>query len=117
MGKILIKQRDIILIPFPFSDQSGQKVRPALIISNDKFNQSGEDAVVCAITSNLKPSKYSLIISSKDIEMGALYEKSSVKVEAILKVKKMLIIKRIAILDKTKFLEVISALQELVKPY
>lgn len=117
MEKILIKQRDIILIPFPFSDQSGQKIRSALIISNDKFNQSGEDIVVCAITSNLKPSKYSLIISQEDIEMGVLYEKSSMKVETILKVKKMLIIKRIAILDKTKFSEVISAIQELVKLY
>lgn len=115
MDKIPIKQRDIILIPFPFSDQSGQKVRPALILSNDKFNQSCEDVVACAITSNLKLSKYSLTISQEDIENGILYEKSSIKAESIFKIKKMLIIKRIAILDKAKFSEVISALNELVK--
>ena len=115
MDKILIKQRDIILIPFPFSDQTGQKVRPALAISNDKFNQSSEDIVVCAITSNLKHSKYSLIISQEDIESGILYEKSLIKAETIFKIKSMLIIKRIAILNRTKFSEVISAIQELIK--
>lgn len=115
MDKIHIKQRDIILIPFPFSDQSGQKVRPALIISNDSFNQS-EDVVACAITSNIKHSKYSLSISQDDIESGILYEKSSIKAETIFKIKKMLIIKRIAILNKAKFLEVIAVVKELVKP-
>ena len=34
-----VKQRDIILIKFPFSDLSGAKVRPALVISNNQYNQ------------------------------------------------------------------------------
>jgi len=30
-----MKQRDILLVPFPFSGQSGIKVRPVVIVSND----------------------------------------------------------------------------------
>jgi mRNA interferase MazF len=48
-----VKQRDIILINFPFSDLTGAKVRPALVISNNEYNQNNLDALVLAITSNL----------------------------------------------------------------
>lgn len=35
----IYRQRDIALVPFPFSDLSQQKVRPVLILSNDLFDQ------------------------------------------------------------------------------
>ena len=43
-------QGEIILIPFPYSDLTGFKKRPALIISNSKLNET-EDKVCCLITS------------------------------------------------------------------
>jgi 16S rRNA A1518/A1519 N6-dimethyltransferase RsmA/KsgA/DIM1 with predicted DNA glycosylase/AP lyase activity len=44
-GKSALKvnQRDIILIKFPFSDLSGAKVRPALVISNQGYNTKSLD--------------------------------------------------------------------------
>jgi mRNA interferase MazF len=33
---------DVVLIPFPYSDLSAAKTRPALIVSIDSFNASGE---------------------------------------------------------------------------
>ena len=38
----------IVLIPFPFTDLSGSKVRPAIILSN---NKKGEDCLVAFISS------------------------------------------------------------------
>jgi len=43
---------DIVLLPFPFTDLSGQKVRPALIISPDP---TGEDLWVAFISSIMPP--------------------------------------------------------------
>lgn len=40
---------DVILIPFPFTDLSGVKVRPALVLSSKK---SDSDLIVVFITSN-----------------------------------------------------------------
>jgi mRNA interferase MazF len=59
-GRVVLKlsQRDIILIPFPFSDLAGTKVRPALVISNNGYNKNSLDAVVVALTSNLSLSLY-----------------------------------------------------------
>ena len=39
-GGTMYEQKDIILIPFPYSDLTGSKKRPALIISNQKLNKS-----------------------------------------------------------------------------
>lgn len=111
-----MKQRDIVLVPFPFADQSGQKVRPALIVSNDKFNQLSDDVIVCAITSTIKPSKYSIIINKNDLESGILYETSSIKIENIFKIKKSLIIKPIGTINKILFQRVVDIIHNLISP-
>jgi len=111
-----MKQRDVILVPFPFSDQSGQKVRPALILSNDKFNQISDDLIVCAITTVLKQEKYTVLLKPNDIETGTLYEQSAIKVETILKIQKSLVIKTIATIKAPTFSKVTALLSELIKP-
>lgn len=35
-----------------FSDRSGSKVRPALVVSSDEYNDSGPDVLIASITSN-----------------------------------------------------------------
>jgi len=42
---------DIVLVPFPFSDQTATKKRPAVIISSDRYNNTSSDIVIMAITS------------------------------------------------------------------
>jgi mRNA interferase MazF len=42
---------DIILVPFPFTDQTSTKKRPAVVISSDVYNQEHPDLIVMAITS------------------------------------------------------------------
>ena len=106
-------QRDILLVPFPFSDQSGKKVRPVLVLSNNNFNRFGEDIVVCAITSNLKQTRYSTLIDETNLETGKLHEKSLVKVDSLLKVNKNLIIKNIGTLNKTTFQKVKNILRDI----
>jgi len=74
----IYRQRDLVLVPFPFSDLSGQKVRPVLILSNDAYNQQSADVVVCGLTTNLRPAPYSVIVNVTDVEQtGALRHKSS----------------------------------------
>ena len=40
------KRGDVVLVPFPFTDLTTIKQRPALIISSGKFNSMQEDAII-----------------------------------------------------------------------
>jgi hypothetical protein len=37
------KKGDVILVPFPFSDQTTTRKRPAVIISSDTYNNISQD--------------------------------------------------------------------------
>jgi mRNA interferase MazF len=45
-----MKRGDVILIDFPFSDRTGSKLRPSLVVQEDAFNQTRDDTVVAAIS-------------------------------------------------------------------
>jgi mRNA interferase MazF len=45
---------DVVLVPFPFTDQSGAKKRPAVIVSGDAYNTHRRDVVIMAITSQVR---------------------------------------------------------------
>ena len=47
------KRGEVVLLPFPYTDQSGSKRRPALILSTDAYNTHRADIIVAPITSNL----------------------------------------------------------------
>lgn len=74
------KQREIVLLPFPYSDLSSMKRRPVLILSNDKYNNSNDDIIVAAITSKIFNDEFSIELDSNDLEYGMMPEKSLVKV-------------------------------------
>lgn len=47
---------DVVLVPFPFTDQSGAKKRPAVIVSSSGYHASRRDLVIMAITSQVRQS-------------------------------------------------------------
>lgn len=46
-----LKQFDIVVVPFPFTDRNSNKRRPALVLSSASFNQSSGHSVLAMITS------------------------------------------------------------------
>ena len=46
---------DIILVPFPFTDQTTSKKRPAVVISSSTYNTARPDLIIMAVTSQIKP--------------------------------------------------------------
>ncbi len=106
-------QREIWLVPFPFSDFSGRKVRPVLILSKDQFNHSSQDLIVCGITSNLLKDHYAVPLLKKDLEEGDITEASLVKGENILRVDKKLLIKKIGKVKKETLSSVLKKVEEI----
>lgn len=44
---------DIVLVPFPFSNQTTTKKRPSVIISSDVYNNTSSDSIIMAITGKI----------------------------------------------------------------
>ncbi len=44
---------DVLLVPFPFSDLSATKVRPAVVVSSPAYHASEPDLILAAITTNI----------------------------------------------------------------
>ncbi len=45
---------EVVLVPFPFTDQADTKKRPAVIVSSSGYNASRRDLVIMAITSKIR---------------------------------------------------------------
>jgi mRNA interferase MazF len=45
---------DVVLVPFPFTDQSGTKRRPAVVVSSSRYNAARRDLVIMAITGQVR---------------------------------------------------------------
>lgn len=86
-----------MLIPFPFTDLTSSKVRPALIVSKV---HKGEDVIVCFISSG---SKYPGLLITKNLEV---FEGSGLKVDSVVRFDK------IATLDKKLVLGELGILSE-----
>jgi mRNA interferase MazF len=61
-----LKRGDIVLLPFPWTDLSSYKIRPALVISDDAFNKNNRDAVFLFITSKKYTSDFDYYLDAKD---------------------------------------------------
>ena len=110
------RQRDIVLVPFPFSDLSGHKVRPVLVLSHDAYNQNSADVLVCGLTTNLTQMPYSIIINVTDVEAsGTLRHQSRIKADTIASLEQSLLIKRIARLKVSVFKQVVAQIEALIE--
>jgi mRNA interferase MazF len=58
----------VILVPFPFSDLSHAKLRPAVILAD----AGRGDWVLCQITSSPYADPYAVVLESQDFARGAL---------------------------------------------
>ena len=46
---------DVVLVPFPFTDQTTTKRRPAVVVSSDAYHRDRPDVILMAVTSQVRP--------------------------------------------------------------
>jgi mRNA-degrading endonuclease toxin of MazEF toxin-antitoxin module len=105
------KRGDIVLVPFPFTDLTSSKRRPALIVSPDSFNDQRQDVVLTAITSQLSEES-ALIIGRDDCVDGALPKRSVVKPAKLFTIHSTLVLKKICALRREKLDAVLTEIRQ-----
>ncbi len=93
-----IKQREIYLALFPFTDLFRSKKRPVLVISNDYHNTINQDIICCYITTHKPNFNNCIEIKKSDVESGYLEFNSAINPKKIFTIDKKLIYKRLATL-------------------
>ena len=95
-----VKRGDVVLVDYPFSDRTGSKVRPCLVVQADRNNQRLDDTIVVTISSRTRfidkePSQLLIDISTPEGKQSGLLANSAVLCENILTVDSGYILRRI----------------------
>lgn len=112
---MMFNQRDIIFVPFPYTNLSGIEKRPVLILSENKYNSKNEDIICCALTSNLNGINEGIKVNNKDMESGHLNFDSIVAPCKVWTPEKKKVISKIGKLNIEKSKEVVKFLNLHIK--
>jgi len=93
--------RDVVLIPFPYSDLSQSKRRPALIIADVGM----ADFILCQITSKAYADRLAIPLLGSDFAEGGLRRESFVRIVKLFTANASIIIERQADLKMRRWLE------------
>lgn len=70
---------DIVLVPFPFTDQSTSKQRPGVIVSSAAYHRVRRDLILMAITSQVRGSSTYGEVIVQDWQAAKLLKPSAIK--------------------------------------
>lgn len=100
MGRFI--KGDVVVLPFPFSDLTANKKRPALVVAN----LSGDDIIVCLITSQNTKDSYAISLSNSELASGNLKQISNIRPNRLFTADSNIVLYRIGTLEKKKSEEV-----------
>ena len=103
---------DVVVIPFPFSDLSHSKKRPAFVLAN----LAGTDIIVCQITSKAKSDPYALPLETRDFISGGLPIESFIRPNKIFTADKNIILSIARHLNEDKTRDTVNAIIEIISP-
>ena len=93
-----VSRGDVGLVDYPYTDRTGSKVRPTLVVSTDELHQEDE-AVIAAITSvirvTLKSSELFIDISKPDARGTGLLSDSIVDCWNVMTIDQRFILRRL----------------------
>lgn len=81
---------DVVVIPFPFSDLTGSKRRPALVLAD----LPGDDILLCQITSQQTQDPFAIRLDNTDFSSGSLPTSSYIRPARIFTADKSIIVRR-----------------------
>jgi mRNA interferase MazF len=91
---------DVVLVPFPFTDQSTTKKRPAVVISSVAYEQQRSDTIIVAITSQTRAVSGFGEAAVTQWKAAGLLRPSAIKPIIITTVERTLILRRLGRLEQ-----------------
>ena len=104
---------DIVLAPFPYTDQSTTKRRPAVVISSATYNLSRPDVIIMAVTSQVRTASIRGDVRLEAWEAAGLLKPSVLK-PIIATLERGLVIRKLGALSRGDESALRGALAEMI---
>jgi mRNA interferase MazF len=101
---------DVVVTPFPFSDLSATKKRPAFVVAGF----TGDDILLCQITSQAISDQYAIPLLESDFASGGLRQASHIRPNRLFTADSNIILYRAGIVTEAKCQEVIAKIVQMV---
>ena len=93
-----VRRGEVVIVDFPYSDQTASKIRPALIVQADLWNQRLDDTILAPITSSnnrsrITPTQYFIDISTDEGQRTGLTLNSVVRCGSLITYNRSLILR------------------------
>src|SRR5207253_2956647 len=98
-----VSRGEIVLVDYPFSDRTGSKVRPALVVQADSLNHRIDDTILAAIsrsTHRAGPTQHFIDIATAEGAATGLRQNSMIQCENLLTYDQRLILRAIGRLSQ-----------------
>ncbi len=102
---------DVVVLPFPFSDLSSSKRRPALILADI----TGDDYIMIQITSKGIRDNYAIILLKNDFSFGSLNQESNLRPNKVFTLDQKLILYKVGHLTDAKLTECINKVCNIIQ--
>jgi len=102
---------DVVVVPFPFSDLTQAKRRPALVVAE----LEGDDLILCQITSQQIKDRYAIPIDDTDFQKGDLKQRSNLRPNRLFTADRQIVLYQVGHLKPQKIQEVIKKIVELLQ--
>jgi len=109
MGRFI--KGDVVVLPFPYSDLSASKKRPALVLATPK----DDEAIVCQITTQTSRADYVISLTETDFSQGKLKEASYIRPNHIFMAEPKIIQYSVGKLKPLKVEEVIESVIKILR--
>ena len=108
---VTFASRQVILLPFPFSDLSANKLRPALLLAS-----AGKgDWVLCQITSNPYADASAIELGEQDFAEGGLQRVSYARASKLFTASESLFQRTVGQLGATRHAQVVRVVVDLIE--
>ncbi|MDZ7755873.1 type II toxin-antitoxin system PemK/MazF family toxin [Rhodohalobacter sp.] len=101
---------DVVVVPFPFSDLSRSKRRPALVVQNFE----GDDLLLAQITSKLIRDEFAVKLFETDFKSGKLNKQSNIRPNKLFTCSKNLILYKIGNIKEEKMKSITESIKLLL---
>jgi mRNA interferase MazF len=102
---------DVVIVPFPFSDLTQTKRRPALVITT----LTGDDLILCQITSQSISDRYAILLNNDDFSSGNLNQPSNIRPNRLFTADKQIILYKAGQIKLEKLTEVVNQIVTIIQ--